>query len=177
MRTFRHDRSMCVLHTGNICRRYFWFSTAVPALLMLVLILAVPAKAFAAEHSYTGVEVEKTDKYEMRSARRKMIPGFPAVPHYPGAAVNESYVKTEGKKIGYDTTYVVDAPVPEVITFYLAELQKQGWEILTPPDDPTSQAEQTIKARRGNQILFVTAEKEDQHTEIAVEFPMHVPSP
>ena len=173
----RHDRSICILPSGNICRRYFLSSAAVPALLVSVLILDYPAEAFAAEYSDSGVEVEKTHKYEKRSARRKMIPGFPAVPRYPGAVVNDSYVKTEGEKVGYDTTYVVDAPVPKVIKFYLAELRKQGWEILAPPDDPISKAEQTIKARRGNQILFVIAEKEDQHTEIAVEFPMHVPGP
>lgn len=102
----------------------------------------------------------------------QLVSGFPDFPIYPGASIIGSYKKIDGERIGFEATWETEISQNEVAAWYLNEFNKYiGWTIHELPDTFNSD-ELVFRIEKNNQKSTLTIEREDDITEITVEFPL-----
>lgn len=104
----------------------------------------------------------------------KLPPGFPDFPTYPGAVLEKSYKlsKVQDPKRGFEAYWKTDAPVPEVMNWYLKELAKANWSIDESPSDPETVGEQVAHVSKNGLKVTVGIEQEGPTTtEIYISVP------
>lgn len=112
----------------------------------------------------------KTDK------KAGLVAGFPQLPVYKNARIENSYVKRERNLVGYEANWITTDPVYVVMGWYIQELQRVGWQLVTPPEDPLADSEQYAVFQKGSLELIFNVEQETRdETEIHAEFPMTKP--
>jgi hypothetical protein len=105
-------------------------------------------------------------------AQGKLVAGFPSIPIYPGAVVEESSRVVEGNKVGFEAELITDDPVFDVYSFYLDALKRNGWEISFASENSPSAEEQGLGAIKDDLRIYIEFEKDDGSTEIDIEIPL-----
>ena len=119
-----------------------------------------------------SVTFAKTDK------QRGLVPSFPEIPAYPGSTIVNSYVKSEGDRLGYEGNWITIDPVFNVMNWFLQQLLTDGWQLIRPPNVPRHKrvTGESAAFEKGNLILNLEIEKEGRaETEIHMEFPLQKP--
>ena len=112
----------------------------------------------------------KTDK------KAGLVAGFPQMPVYNNARIENSYIKKERNLVGYEANWLTTDPVYVVMKWYMKELGRAAWQLVTPPEDPAADSEQYSVWKKGNKVLILNVEQEVRaETEIHAEFPLQKP--
>jgi len=102
-----------------------------------------------------------------------LVTGFPDYPIFPGASIIGSYKKIDGERIGFEATWETNVPQGTVADWYLEEFNKyKGWTIHELPENFDS-PELVFLLEKNNQKSTLEIEREDDITEITVEFPLN----
>jgi hypothetical protein len=106
-------------------------------------------------------------------ARGRLVSGFPPLPMYPGATVEESERRTQGDRTGFEAELISSDPVTDVYSFYLEALKRDGWDISFASENSATAEEQGLGAVKNGMRLYIEFEMEDDgRTEIEIEIPL-----
>ncbi len=121
----------------------------------------------------TSAITDAPPRVSIEKAQGKVISGIPDFPVYPGAHVEYSYIKREGKRTGYEIEWEAPAGVETLTKWYIANLPKYGW-VLPDVPIPMRDSEVMIDASKNGRPVRLIIENEDglPESEIAVEFPL-----
>ena len=124
---------------------------------------------------YVSLTPTSTASFAKTEKQKALVSAFPAVPVYPRAAIENSYVKSEGGRTGYEANWISRDKVFQVMNWYLEALVSDGWSLTTAPQEP-----RTVKVTdeyavfaKGNLTLILNIAQEGRlETEIHMEFPL-----
>ncbi len=117
------------------------------------------------------------EKVVKESVRGKLVDGFPSIPMYPGAVVEESQKIVQGDKTGFEADLVSKDPVFEVYSYYLQALKREDWDISFASSNSPTASEQGIGAVKKNLRIYIDFEQEGRQTEIEIEIPLQTGLP
>lgn len=167
------------------------FMTTKKAIFLLVLILIIgaavwflkgglPNKYFNMPQKGELVEPNKAPQVALdpnkKEYKDQTPPNFPDFPIYPGATVEKAYKITSAPDRGFEVYWKVggDADVKKIVSWYLTEAPKAGWQIVDKPADPSAEGEQTASFKKGQSGAFLTVENEGNGIEIVLVIPVDV---
>ncbi len=116
-------------------------------------------------------EVNKT--VSLQSQQGELVKEFPEFPVYPTAQIENSYVKHDGDRIGYEAKWEMPEPVSAVLKWYLERLPSEGWVLNDVPENLSIESEQFLIANKGEVAVYLTIERDGDKTEVIAEVPLH----
>ena len=144
-----------------------------------ILIVLIVSGAITFVSGYTAFTSRKTPPvatFAKTDKKAGLVAGFPQMPVYNNARIENSYIKKERNLVGYEANWLTMDPVAVVMGWYVGELARVGWQLETPPEDPAADSEQYSVWKKGNKILILNVEQEVRaETEIHAEFPLQKP--
>ncbi len=104
--------------------------------------------------------------------KNQLISTFPSFPVYPEAKIVRSAKIGQAPSRGFEAKWETNESVPQVMSWYLSELKKEGWEIVTPPGDTYTTGEQIAKLSKEQMTVTLDIDQESKNvTEIIVNIP------
>ena len=142
-------------------------------------IVIIITGAIALVSGYTVLTSRKTPPattFAKTDKKSGLVAGFPQMPVYKNARIENSYIKKERNLVGYEANWLTMDPVAVVMGWYVGELARVGWQLETPPEDPAADSEQYSVWKKGKRELILNVEYESRNeTEIHAEFPLTKP--
>lgn len=115
-----------------------------------------------------------TSPIQFVEVEENLVAGFPTIPIYPRAEIDDSYRKTVRNEKGYEAEWYTTDSVKQVLEFYREALPQDGWVLDFIPENFDAYETQ-YEAHKGNQKLYLmieVAETNNNLTEIVAEFPL-----
>ena len=94
------------------------------------------------------------------------------IPTYPQAVLVDSQVIRGEKLPKYQEEWSTSDSVPQVMSWYVEALKRDGWSIEQVPADPTAPMTQLVSAKKDDIILYVSVirNQNESLTRIAIEY-------
>ena len=133
----------------------------------IVLIAALLAYQFLKGGTANNVINNQWDT-KTAEAKNELVNNFPDFPIYPEAKVINSRMLSDTQNQYFEAFFESDKSVTEVRSWYVQELKKDGWKLVTEESNRTMN-ESTAVYKKGNSKVGLSVENENQgETEITI---------
>jgi len=142
-----------------------------------VIIIVLIAVFMIGNKQSDNISVNQSDE-QTRDANKtieeqEFVNNFPNVPIYPGAKLEKTSTNKTPYGQFYEGVWKVQGQVPEVIKWYVRELEQTGWLVKLPSADLNQVGEQSTTYAKDNMEFTVNAGQETD-TELGIAIAIKV---